>query len=60
MISGIELGSPRGEDPVERSELKEESHFFLKVGKEDTSIQILEKDFVALPGYNYRIVHNLQ
>lgn len=40
--------------------MKEENHFYLKIGKDNTSIQILEKDFVPLPGYNYRIVHNLQ
>ena len=32
----------------------------MKISKYDSSIQILNKDFVAVEGYNYRIVHNIK
>lgn len=43
-----------------KSQLKDETHFYMKISKEDASIQIVNKDFVPVKGYNYRIVHNME
>lgn len=55
MISGIQLGNGRF-----KSKLKDETHFYMKISKQDASIQVVNKDFVPVKGYNYRIVHNME
>lgn len=43
---------------LEKSQFREENHFYLKISKDDYSSQVLEKDFVPMSGYNYRVVHS--
>lgn len=56
MISGIELKSQN--NLGSKVGLKDDSHFFLKIGKKDFSTQVLDQNFEVVQGYNYRIVHN--
>ena len=36
-----------------------DNSFYLKVKKEDSTLEIVKKDFKPEKGFNYRVVHNL-
>ena len=53
------LLEPPPEQSMNKSRLSNEEHLMVKVGKQDSSIQIIESGFIPVEGYNYRVVNNI-
>lgn len=43
---------------MKRSKVEDEEHVVAKVGKSDSSVQIIDEGYAPIAGYNYRILHN--
>lgn len=55
----ISESQSRGTFGKKVNEQKTDNSFYLKVKKEDSTLEIVKKDFKPEKGYNYRVVHNL-